>query len=414
MPQPLKILMVNWAWYRCAGEWTYIDNLKTLYQNHGHDVIPFSMKSSHNDDTNSFDKYFIEHIDYKELNKNKTILNGIRAFSKTIFSKEAKKNLEQLLSDHTIDIAHLHDINHYLTPSILPVLKKHKIPIIWTLHDYTLICPDGSFISDNSVCENCRGGAFYYCAIQKCKKGSFLASSLAAIENTVHRYFDVFRHVDYFLCPSQFLYNKFKDFKFYPDKLVLTNLCCEIQPVSSEKKAERYIIYAGRLVKIKGLQTLLKAVNGLDVKLYIAGEGTEFAACNSYINSNHLPNVELLGFKSKAEIYSLVQHAEMLICPSECYENFPYSIIEAMLLRTAVIASNIGGIPELVIDEITGLLFEPGNVIQLRSKITCLINNSRLREQLTENAYNRTLSVVSYQQHYNTLQKVYSNVGLNL
>lgn len=406
--------MVNWAWYRCAGEWTYIDNLKTLYQNHGHDVIPFSMKSSKNDDTNSFDKYFIEHIDYKELNKNKTISNGIRAFSKTIFSQEAKKKLEQLLSDHTVDIAHLHDINHYLTPAILPVLKKHNIPIIWTLHDYTLICPEGSFISDSSVCENCRGGSFYHCAVQKCKKGSFLASTLAAIENTVHRYSNVFRHVDYFLCPSQFLYDKFREFNFYPDKLVLTNLCCEIQPVSAEKKTERYIIYAGRLAKLKGLQSLLKAVHGLDVKLYIAGEGAEFAACNSYINDNQLAHVELLGFKSKAEIHALIQYAEMLICPSEWYENFPYTIIEAMLLRTAVIASNIGGIPELVIDGKTGVLFEPGDAMQLRSKITDLLNDSRLREQLAENAYNRTTSIVNYQHHYNILQEVYSNVGLKL
>lgn len=161
MSKPLKILVVNWTWYRFAGEWTYIENLKSLYESYGHDVIPFSMKSPKNLDTKGFDKYFVGFIDYRELNKNKNISNGLKAISRTIYSQEAKKNLNQLLSNHKIDIAHLHDINHYITPSILPLLKKYNIPIIWTLHDYTLICPESSLVSNGKICERCKGGAFF-------------------------------------------------------------------------------------------------------------------------------------------------------------------------------------------------------------------------------------------------------------
>lgn len=220
--------------------------------------------------------------------------------------------------------------------------------------------------------------------------------------------------MDYFLCPSEFLYNKFKEFNFYPEKLVLTNLCCQIQAGAIKKEPDPYIIYVGRLVKIKGILTLLKAVKGLDVKLYIAGEGSEAANINNFIVTNQLSNVELLGFKSKSEVFDLVQNATFLVCPSECYENFPFSIVEAMLLRTPVIASAIGGIPELIIHEQTGLLFEPCNYLELRKNILRLLKDSNLQHFLAGNGYDRTLSIVNYKRHYAILKDVYSRLNIDL
>ncbi|MEO6000211.1 MAG: glycosyltransferase family 4 protein [Chitinophagaceae bacterium] len=414
MPAPLKILMVNWIWHRVAGEWTYIDNLQSLYKRYGHEVIPFSMKHPKNVDAHGYEQYFIDTINYTELNKNKSLNNSIRAVSKTIYSREAKIKLRQLLLHCKIDVVHLHDVNHYLTPSILPILKEHNIPILWTLHDYTLICPESTFVSGGRICENCKGGNFYHCALQRCKKGSLLASILAAAENTVHTYTKAFKYVDYFLCPSAFLLNKFRAFNFYPDKLVLSNLCCEMNPMPEKKAGQPYIIYAGRLAKTKGILTLLNAMKGVPVQLLIAGDGPEAATINKFITDNQLSHITMLGFTAKEPLYDLVQNAVCLVCPSEYYENFPYTVIEAMLLKTPVIAAAIGGIPELVIHQETGLLFEPFSSRALQAQILRLLHDSDLQLSLAKKAYSQTAGMVNYQQHYNILKNVFGRVGLAL
>lgn len=414
MLQPLNILMVNWTWYGHGGDWTYIENLKKLYEDHGHNVLPFSMKSPKNVDAKGFDKYFVEHIDYKELNKQKNIINGFRAVSRTIYSQEAKRNLGQLLAHHKVDVAHLHNINHYITPSILPLLKKHNIPVLWTLHDYTLLCPENSFISNDRICENCKGGKFFHCAVQKCKKNSLLASSLASLENYVHRYMHVFDQVDYFLCPSAFLYNKFMEFNFFPQKLVLTNLCFDIGIMPGPKEPEDYILYVGRLEKYKGVITLLKAMDGINIPLYVAGSGTEAENIRSYITEHKLTNVILMGHQPKEKVHQLIQKARFVICPSEWYENFPFSVIESMSMKTAVIGSAIGGIPELVIHEQTGLLYEPFSAADLQKNILRLLYDPALQRTLGENASVHAASIVSFNRHYQTLKDVFYRLNLNL
>lgn len=414
---PLNILMVSWVWFRMGGDWTYVDNLRQLYQQKGHNIIPFAMKSDKDWESYGYDKYFVDYIDYKKLNENKNIINGVKAVSKSIYSKEAKRNLERLLDEHKVDIAHLHNINHYITPSILPVLKKRNIPIVWTLHDYTLICPENSFISHGTICEKCKGGKFIECAINKCKKDSFLASSLAGLENYVHRYMHLFKHVDYFLCPSEFLYKKFYEFNFFRDKLAVTNLCFNFENTADNSQAkpnEKYILYIGRLEKIKGIITLLKSLVGLDIPLKILGKGELQGEIEAFINEHNLTTVELLGHKNQEDVYNLINNAEFTVCPSEWYENYPFSVIEAMYFKKAIIGANIGGIPELLLNERTGLLFEPFNDQDLREKIVRLWNDDALKKELGENAFNFISHQVSYGRHYTILKDIFRKVNLDL
>ncbi len=414
MASSLKILTATWKWYRHGGDWTYIDNVNKLYERHGHEVIPFSMKSDRNEETRGFEKYFVEYIDYKELNKKKNFVNSVKAVSRSIYSLEGKRNLETLLVNQKIDVAHLHNINNYITPSILPVFKKYSIPVIWTLHDYKLICPENSFVSNDEICENCKGGTFYHCAIQKCKKNSFLASSLAALDNYVHRYLNLFKHVDYFLCPSEFLYKKFLEFNFYPEKLVLTNYCFENGATPHIKQFGSYILFVGRLEKIKGVMTLLKAVEGIEIPLYIAGTGTQEESIRSYIELKSLKNVTLLGYKTKSEVNELIEKAQFVVCPSEWYENFPFAVIETLSLGTPVIGSRIGGIPELVVHEETGLLFEHGNYMDLREKILRLFGNKELQQKFGKKGVQHVNSLVNYEKHYSILKEIYSKINLEL
>src|SRR5262249_15741362 len=145
--------------------------------------IPFSMENERNFPS-PYSEFFIKNINYRELNKNKTLFSGLKAVKNSIYSTEAKSKLRLLLEKKHIDIVHLNNIHHYLTPaSIIPEIKKKKIPIIWTLHDYVILCPNTTFISQEKVCEKCKGGKYYQCIINKCKKQSLSASFVAALES---------------------------------------------------------------------------------------------------------------------------------------------------------------------------------------------------------------------------------------
>ena len=406
----MNILVVNWAWYPTGGDWTYVENVVNIYRQQGHKVIPFSMKDERNLPT-EYAEYFIDNIDYKKVNKN-SISDGVKVVMKSIYSHEAISKLAKLLEDVHIDFVHINVIHHYITPAILKILKQKGIPIIWTLHEYTPICPDSIFVSHGEICERCFGGKFYNCITHSCKKGSYLASTVAALENYVHKYLNYYKYVDYYVCPSVFQYEKYKQFGFFKEKLVQLYHgydYTETERVKSISKLneERYIVFVGRLEKIKGPKTLLKAMlNNPSINLKVVGSGLQEEELKAFKDDNNLHNVTFLGKKSKQEVLQIVNGAEFLICPSECYEVLGFTVVEAMALNKPVIGAAIGGIPEMVINNYTGLLFEPGNVKQLEACIKLLFANNELIETMGNNAYQHISQLINNDKHFKGLQKL--------
>ncbi len=415
----MNILIANWTWYSSGGDWTYIENVSKLYQDNGHQIIPFSMEDERNI-PNNYSEYFIKNIDYKKLNEQKKLSQGIEVLTKSIYSREAIKNLERLLDRVDIDLAHLNLIHHYITPSVLKVFKKRNIPVIWTLHDYTAICPQSTFISNDKVCEKCIGGRFYNCVLNKCKKQSYLASSVAAFENYVYKFSDYYSYVDYFICPSVFSYEKYKKHNFFPDKLrqiyhgyefkdgsIHTNYTQK----SIQDNKNKYIVFVGRLEKIKGIATLLKAMkSNPGIHLKVIGDGNSENDLLAYQKENNLENVEFLGKRTKEEVWQLIYSSEFLICPSEWYEVLGFTIVEAMLMGKPVIGANIGAIPESVIHDYSGILFEAANVQELSLKIKELYNNEAEILRLGNNAKTHAEQLFNPQKHFNELKRLVPNL----
>jgi len=406
----MNILVANWTWFPSGGDWTYIENLTKIYEDNGHTVIPFSMQDERNFPS-VYQKYFISNINYKALNADKKLTDGFKIVSNSIYSKEAQQCLEKLLDQVDIGLAHLNLINHYITPSILKILKKRKIPIIWSLHDYTPICPESTFISNDKICEACKGGKFYNAILKKCKKNSLLPSIAASVENYVHHLRGYYQDVDHFICPSLFSYEKFKSFNFFKEKLhhlyhgydfsELINLNL------SDATDQKYIVYIGRLEKIKGVHTLLNAMKQHpEITLKIVGDGTQEDELAQFAQASNLINVEFLGKKSKQEVWSLLKKASFLVCPSEWYEVLGFTIIEAMLLGKPVVGANIGAIPETVIHNETGLLFEPGNELDLANKINTLFYSDALITKFATNAKIHAEKLFNLQQYYEGLKKI--------
>jgi len=417
--RPLNILIVNWSWYPTGGDWTYIENLVKFYEKQGHKVIPFSMKSEHNYDT-PFAKYFISNINYKELNQNKSLSNGIKAVKKTLYSIEAKQNLEKLLQEHEIDIAHVNNIHHYLTPaSILPLLKRNLIPIIWTVHDYSILCPNTTFTNKDKICEKCKGGAFYQCIVNNCKKNSWRASTIAAVESYTNSLANPYKYVDYYICPSRFIANKFIEFGFDHSKIrqvynLFDTSSIIAKPVGTQGK-KKNIVYVGNITKVKGVFTLVKAVKDIDVQLTIIGGGEFLDELIEYTKANEYTNVSFLGRRNKTDVFRYLHDATFVVVPSEWYENLPYSIVEALLLAKPVLASRIGGIPELITDGVTGFLFEAGSITDLQNKIIYLLGmNSSELDNVGSNAQRHVNEMVNYNSFYQQMEIIFSSLSLKL
>lgn len=406
----MNILVVNWTWFPSGGDWTYIENVTKLYEKNGHQVIPFSMQDDRNYPS-AYQKYFISNINYKKLNVNKKLTAGFKVLSKSIYSKEAQHCLEKLLDKVDIQLAHLNLINHYITPSILKTLKDRNIPIIWTLHDYTAICPESTFISNDKICEACKGGKFYNTILKKCKKNSLLPSIAASAENYVHSIKGYYNDVDHFICPSVFSFEKYKSFDFFKDKLHHLyhgyDFTEETLLDIPQKTEPKYIVYIGRLEKIKGVHTLLKAMKANPaIPLKIIGYGTQEEDLKAYVKEHQLTNIEFAGKKNKEEVLALIKQSEFLICPSEWYEVLGFTIVEAMLLGKPVIGSNIGAIPETVINDQTGLLFTPGNENELSVKIKTLFFDELLIAKLGTGAKTHAGKLFNPQKHFEGLKKI--------
>jgi len=419
----MKILVVNWSWYPTGGDWTYISNVQKLYEKHGHEIIPFSTINEKNVATTP-PAYFINSPDYKQLNKKKNLFNGLKVVKNSIVSFEALKKMDQVLAENDIKIAHLHNIHHYITPAIIWKLKKAGVKVIWSLHDYKIICPESLFISNGKICEKCIKGSFFHCALNKCKKNSLSASILASVDAYFYHNSRVYDKVDAYLCPSEFLKNKFSSSGLNDKKLHVSNLCYDIpvvdafiskydQTTAGKEPGEDYILYVGRLEDIKGIKTLIKAMKATGIKLKIVGAGAAEIELKTLVEKEHLNNIEFLGFKDKPAVFELTLNSRFVICPSECYENFPFSVIESFLFSKPVIGSRIGGIPELVIHGKTGYLFEPGNVAELNERITALWNDKKLGIEMGAKGREHAYGLVNFETHWLKINSIINNITTN-
>jgi glycosyltransferase involved in cell wall biosynthesis len=355
--------------------------LGSLLENDGHEVHFFGMKGNENLPCPD-EKYFINKIDYRKAINAKNPINGLRVLWCSIYSFEAKKNISRLLDDIKPDIIHLHSIRHHLTKSILFEFAVRNIPVVWTLHDFKEICPNTSFYDGKTICEKCKGKKYRNIIWNKCKKGSLIASIITYFESKINNRAEYEKYVDLYISPSKFLRNKFIEYGYPPHKIINIPNFIELEEFNPHYEFENYLLFIGRLEKDKGLATMIKgfcrAKNfNSPLQLKIAGTGTIEKELKELACRMNISNIEFLGFQQGAALENLIKMAKGILIPSECYENYPYSGLEAMAYGKPIIASRIGGIPELVEHGITGFLFEPFNENDLAKQIDALNNLSK-------------------------------------
>jgi glycosyltransferase involved in cell wall biosynthesis len=362
----MRILQINNFHYRRGGSEAVYFNTAELLKKYGHEVIFFSSKMPDNLPCEQ-SKYFVSNIN--DIPRWKGLHNYFH-------NREAKAKLEALILAEKPDIAHAHLFWGNISPSIFSVLKKHKIPLIHTAHDYRMVCPAYTFTDiQGSVCEKCRGQHFYWCAAKRCSKGSALESFVMTAEIYFRNSFyspvnnlDGVIYVSNFSKQKHLQYNT--NFSEVPS-LVLYNFVAQSNRHYLAQNERRYFLYFGRLSHEKGLHTLIEAFRQMpDLPLKIVGTGPEEKDLIDYVCVNKIANIEFMGFKTGDTLKKLVAEAAFVLVPSEWYENNPMTIIEAYSMGVPVIGAKIGGIPEILPDGKTGFLFAPKDAADLKNVVT--------------------------------------------
>jgi len=405
----VRVLQVNKFHYNRGGAETVCFAEAALLRAHGHDVVPFSMHDPRNTPT-PYEPYFVSNVDLRETQGG--LPGKAAAALRILYSREAERNIDRLIREARPDIAHLHNVYHQLSPSILRPLRRHGVPVVMTLHDYKLICPAYTLYTEGAPCERCLGSRYYNAVLHRCVKGSRLSSTLCATEAYLHDALGLVRTVvKFFISPSEFLARKVIEFGIDPRRVVhIPNF---IEPGDSPAPDEpgSYFLYAGRLERVKGLGTALQAVHDSDlarrVEFRIAGDGEARGELEAWCRSRRLSNVRFLGHLPQDELAPVLAGARFVVMPSEWYENAPLSVLEAAARAKAVIASDIGGLPEMVRHGETGLIFRAGDAAALRGAIERLLGDPEAAREMGRKARALVLVNNSPQAHYERLTELY-------
>ncbi|MFC1709281.1 glycosyltransferase family 4 protein [Candidatus Omnitrophota bacterium] len=405
----MKILLINTFFHICGGAEAYFFNLAELLKKHGHEVVFFAMDHPKNYET-PFKKHFVS---YFHSFKDASFVTKLKLFFRFFFPFEARRKIHQLIIDEKPDIVHIHQLFHEISHAIIPEVKKFNIPIVMTLHGYSFICPNAELFDGFNLCEACKDGKFYKMVFKECIFASKIKTLIMMLYAILYfNILKVYKNIDLFISPSKSLVNLYKQNKSFSNiKILHLPYCLNEYSFSADSiSSEESIVYFGRLERVKGVDVLLRAVAGLDVTLKIIGTGPFEEELKKIIAQEHISNVNFLGFLD----HSCIQHeiAKSLFCvvPSIYYDNYPNAIMESFALGKPVIASRLGGMPELVQEGITGYLAEPGNIQDLKAKIKALIHDKNLIFSMGKTAREWVEEKLNPEHHYDVIIREYERL----
>ena len=360
----MRVLTVHNFYQQPGGEEQIFATESALLESHGHEVVRYTLS---NDDIRG--------------------ANPLRLAKNTVWNSEVYQAVRSLIRQEKPAIAHFHNTFPMISPSAYYAAKDEGIPVVQTLHNYRLLCPNALFFREGRVCEDCLGKPIPLPGvIHGCYRGSRPASAVVAATISLHSLRGTWSQaVDVFIAYSQFAMNKFIQGGLPAEKIAFKTNFLDPAPPPGDGKGG-YGLFVGRLSVEKGLGVMLDAWRQLDGKipLKILGDGPMAGLVKEAMQE--MPEIEWLGRRPFEEVYDIVGDAAFLVFPSEWYETFGRVAIEAFAKGTPVVASNIGAIAELVNHERTGLLFRPSDPTDLATKINWLLANPQKLSQMRPEA----------------------------
>ena len=385
----MKVLLIHNKYGKFSGEEAVVEAQLQMLEARGHQVITYYRSS--------------EELPQMRFGK-------LKAFVTALENPRSKRELKALILKEQPDVVHVHNLYPLISPAVLKMIKHMGLPIVMTVHNYRLACPNGLFYTKNAICEKCLGfGKEWNCLLKNCEDNIFKSAGYA-LRNfwaRIHKYYK--NNVDVFLCLTDFQKQKLMEAGFKEDK-------CEVLPNFYNKEIlesiyhiqdRSYIAFAGRISPEKGIPVLLDAARLLPhIPFQLAGQMRE-----GYGHKLDIPeNVTLRGMLDKTAMQQFYQAARMYVHTSGCYEGFPMVFPEAMANKLPIIAPKLGGYPEAVIEHYNGLLFEQGNPQNLAKLIEQLWDDSLTLDKMSRNSFDFVQERFSLEYYYSKLIATYNYI----
>lgn len=389
----LKILLAHTFFQQFGGQDSVALSEHEALQHHGHEVIFYSRK---NDEIKDFG-----------------VSQKIRFVKETVYSGRTARDLRSLVSANRPDIAYVHNIYPLISPSIYHVLYAMNIPVVQSIHDFRPLCSNGLFYTGNQCCERCKGGNYLHGFARRCYRDSYFLSGLYAFTLGVNRFAKVMDKISAFICLNEFYRAQFLEAGVPTEKLFVRPNSMDPPPATPRLASgtRDYAVYFGRLSPEKGLNTLVRAFEqAAPARLKIAGTGPMESELKEYIRKKKLENIEMVGFVSGPEKWSLLDKALFAVIPSEWYENFPVVALEFYAAGKPIVASRIGGLPSIISEGETGLLFSAGDANEIANKVRYMFSHPLDVDRMGRRARERVETRYSSEQSYHDLMNIFQKV----
>ena len=397
----MRVLLANKFFYRRGGsETVFFDTLDLLTES-GNVVAPFAMQAPENEPTD-WDRHFVRHRNYRS---GSVVARG-RDAAASVYSLEARRQLRGLIQEFKPDVAHLHNVYHQLTMSIVDELVANGVPTVMTVHDYKPVCPNYQMFTEGRPCTRCLTGGVQNAFVHRCVDGSRGASAVAAVEASITRRRHTYAKIARFAVPSMFVRDLLVRGGFDATKIdVLPNPIARADAAGSGN----LFCYFGRLTDQKGVRVLLAAaerVTAPNVRIVVCGAGPLESLVRAAAHTKGA-TIDFRGTVTPQQVSELLVDARASLLPSIAYENCPMSILEANASGVPAIAARIGGVPEIVEDTRTGLLVEPGDPAALAAAIDWMALNPRAAAEQGAAAQERVQRVNDPSAYLDALLDVY-------
>lgn len=335
----MRVLVAHNAYQQRGGEDSVVDDEVALLRAHGAEV---ELLQVHNDDIAG--------------------MGRMALLGRTLWSRPAAQQMTERCRAFRPDVVHVHNSFPLMSPAIHWAAQAAGVPVVQTLHNFRLLCPQAMLLREGKVCEDCVGHLPWRGAVRGCYRGSVAQSSVLAGSLVLHRGLGTWhRRVNRFVALTEFARRKFVEGGLPADRLRVKPNFADLPAAQGTRR--RGLLFVGRLSAEKGIETLLAAADGLPERVRVIGDGplAQRVGAAASLQSD--------GAQPLAEVAAAMRAAAALVLPSICYENFPRTLVEAFASGLPVIASRLGAMAELVQDGVTGLLFEPGNAVALHERL---------------------------------------------
>ncbi len=413
----MRILLAHKYFFRGGGTATYLFALIDELERRGHEWVPFTVAYEQTE-VDSYSQYFVspplgaDQTHYKHMKLSPLAM--LKLLGRATYSFEARSKALRLIDDTHPDIAYVHNIYNYISPSVIHACAKRQLPIVMRVPDFNIMCAELHFLRDGHVCTECLEGGYKRALRHRCLKGSLSATAARVASMYAHKWLHIYENVDLFITPSAFLRDMMIRAGYDADRIVHLPSFYPGQVKSTQQTAEAdHILYFGRVAPEKGIDTLIRAMSMVDgdARLVIAGsdvDGTQ-GELEQLCAGLSLSNVEFVGFQERAALDDLIERCLFTVVPSRWYDNSPMAILESFAHSKPVIGSNIGGIPEQISDG-CGLLFEPQEPEDLAQQMNLLLHDSESRGKMGLAGAKQLAGKYSSQAHCDRLLELFGEL----